>query len=408
MSASPARVAAAAALVAVDEEGAHLEDALAARLPEDRAERDLAWFLAYGVMRRRGHVDAALRELSARPLGAMDPAVRAALRVGAFELLYARTPKHAAVHQAVETVRALGAGRAHGMVNAVLRKLRAPEHLSRADELDHPAWLVDRWTDRYGAEATERWCAANAEPPPLFLVRRDRSAPPPDDAAPAEVGGRTLPGVWRVPTGDPTTRPDFQAGGWWVQDAASVAVADLVPGGEGTRVLDACAAPGGKSFRLASRGLRVLATDRDARRLKLVDEGAKRLGLPVETRVLDWTRPGHEALGTFEAVLVDAPCSGLGTVRRHPEIRWRRTEPDLLGAAALQERILGAAASHVAPGGALIYAVCSPEPEEGEAVIAQFLATHREFGVEERLSTAPPQAGEDAHFAVRMRRSTSP
>ncbi|MCA9492825.1 MAG: hypothetical protein KC621_22985, partial [Myxococcales bacterium] len=300
MTASPARVAAAAALIAVEEEGIHLEDALAARLPEDKADRDLGWFLAYGVLRHRGHVDAALRGSCSRPLGGLDPAVRAALRVGAFERLYARTRPHAVVHQAVEVVRALGAGRAHGLVNAVLRRLPGPDELdlSRADRLDTPAWLVDRWTERYGEAAVDAWCEANTEPPPLFVVAKDPSAPLPSDGAPVAVAGRTLPGVARIAPSDPTARAGFAEGAFWVQDAASVAVADLVPD-DAVRVLEPCAAPGGKSFRLASRGKQVFAADRDGRRLELLRQGAERLGLSVPTRVLDLLALDRSDVGTF-------------------------------------------------------------------------------------------------------------
>ena len=367
---SAGRRAAARALLAV-EEGAHLEDALDEVAPPPGPDRDQAWFLAYGVLRRRGHVDAALRVPLQRPIADLEPAVRTALRLGAFERLYARSPVHAVVNEAVELVKALGVGRAHGMVNAVVRRVAPAERLGRADALDHPAWIVQRWTGRYGPEATARWCEANAEPPPLFVVRRD-GAPGPE-GSPVEVRGRALPGVLRVDVAAPVpSLPGWAEGGFWVQDAASVAVADLVPVTPGVRILDACAAPGGKSFRLASRGADVLAVDRSIPRLALVREGAERLHLPIATRVHDWlTGPLGE---TFDAVLVDAPCTGLGTLRRHPEIRWRRQEPDLVRASVEQERILANAAGSVAPGGSLVYTVCSPEPEEGRIDIQKSLS----------------------------------
>lgn len=413
-SVSAARLGAARALIAT-ESGDHLEDALAEHAPTHGPDRDLTWFLAYGVLRRRGHVDAALRQVLSQPLAALDGPVRVMLRIGAFELLYARTRPHAVVHQAVEGVRALGAGRAHGLVNAVLRRLTAPPRLSEADALDHPAWLVARWKERYGADATEAWCASNAEPPSLFVVtakpkkKADGPLRLPPDASPASFRGEIVDGVYEVHAhGLVTSLPGFAEGAWWVQDLASVKVADLVPVHPGMSVLDACAAPGGKTFRLGSRGAVVSAVDRDETRLARVREGAGRLGLQVETRLHDWTTGRIGSPRTpprlFEAVLVDAPCTGLGTVRRHPEIRWRRTEPDLYTAAALQERILTSAAQHVAPGGVLVYAVCSPEPEEGEQVVDRFLAAHPAFERDVVLSTAPPQNGEDAHFAARLRR----
>ena len=403
--ANPARTAAAKALVAV-ESGAHLDDALAERAPAPGRDRELAWFLAFGVVRRRGHVDAALRVHLTRPLGGLDAEIRAVLRVGAFERLYARTRSHAVVHQAVEVARALGVGRASGLVNAVLRRVSEPHHLSRADGLDHPPWLVDRWDARYGEPATTAWCEANNHPPPLFLVERGPSSGPPLPGAVAAVGaGGSVAGVWRLAPDQAApvpTLPGFAEGRWWVQDLAAVQMADLVPVTPGSRVLDACAAPGGKAFRLTCRGAQVVALDRDAGRLERLTESAARLGLTVETHVHDW----H--VGTwpdvFDAVLVDAPCTALGTVGRHPEVRWRRQPTDLTRAAADQQAILEACSASVRPGGSLIYTVCSPEPEEGTEVVSRFLATHPDFEQEEERATVPPRHGEDAHFGVRLRR----
>ncbi len=394
-------MAAAQALVAVDE-GAHLDEALAHWAPPAGPDRDLAWFLAYGTVRRRGHVDGALRSRVSRPLGGLDAGVRAVLRVGAFEKLFARTEPYAVVHQAVEVVRALGLGRASGMVNAVLRRVAPASDLRPDEAADHPAWLLARWTDRYGEAATLAWCRANGEPPPLFVVTRGE--PPGIDAAvPASLGGQQVPGVWQVAASGPVpSLPGFAEGHWWVQDLAAVAMADLVQARPGMRVLDACAAPGGKAFRLASQGAQVRAVDRDVARLDRIQESRGRLGFDVPLQVHDWREgPLDEQ---YDAVLVDAPCTALGTIRRHPEIRWRRQPSDIAEMANHQRTILEAAAASVAPGGALVYAVCSPEPEEGRDVVANFLARHADFEQEEERATAPPENGEDAHFGVRMRR----
>ena len=406
--ASPARVAAVRALVEV-EEGAHLEEALSRLAPEPGLDRELSWFLAFGVLRRRGHVDAALRPALSRPLGSLDPEIRAVLRIGAFEHLFARTRAYAIVHQGVEVARALGLGRASGLVNAVLRRVQPAPCLTPAEALDHPDWLLSRWTERYGAEAAVSWCKANAEIPPLFLVARsDELTSLPPGRIEVSLGERYMPRCFRLepPPGGPIPGlPGFAEGAWWIQDLASVAVADLVGAGPGMRVLDICAAPGGKSFRMASFGASVLATDRSAERLQLLEVGAARLGLSIEARVHDWSGAAlSDAVSGFDAVLVDAPCTALGTVRRHPEIRWRRQLADLRIAAQLQARILEQASVAVAPGGTLVYAVCSPEPEEGSEVVESFLAEHEGFELEEGLQTAPPSQGEDAHFAVRMRR----
>jgi 16S rRNA (cytosine967-C5)-methyltransferase len=396
---------AARALIAIEESAIALEDALASLLPPRGGapdpDRDLAWFLAFGVCRARGRVDGALRQHLTRPLASVDLAVRAALRIGAFERLFARTPDHAAVDQAVELAKALGVGRAHGMVNAVLRKVAPGGDLTRGEQLDHPAWLGERWERRYGAEATEAWCRANGELPPLFLVQLGA---PPADGVPVTLRGRRLPNVYEIPPGDPSAREGFGERAW-VQDAGAVFFADLVGAGPGERVLDACAAPGGKTMRLASQGATVVAADRDRKRIDLIGATAKRLGFEnVETRLVDWQKSDASEWGNFDAVLVDAPCSGLGTVRRHPEIRWRRNERDLLGASKNQLAILASAARRVRPGGRLVYAVCSPEPEEGRDVVQAFLGAHEDFELVEKHVLAPPERGEDAHAGALLRK----
>jgi len=410
---SPARVAAALALVKVDQ-GAHVEDELARLAPADPRDRGHAWFLALGVLRHRASVDAALRPLLKRPLGGLDPEVRAVLRLGTFEKLHGRAADHAVVHESVDVVKAIGGARASGLVNAVLRKVR-PVPLSDEESLEHPSWLLARWTARYGHQATQAWARANNEPAPVSVVTADPSLQASLSEAgvqtePVQLGERVLPGVLRLvgPEGPITALPGFDEGRFWVQDPAAVAVADLVLGdapAEGLRVLDACAAPGGKTFRLLSRGAQVTAVDNVGARLQRIREGLARLGLTATLRHHDWTQgPLPDAGGPFDAVLVDAPCTGLGTVRRHPEIRWRRQLVDVLSMPELQGTILESAATHVAPGGRLIYAVCSPEPEEGEGVVQAFLQAHPEFEREQSLSTAPPAGDEDAHVAVVMRR----
>ncbi len=384
-----------------------LAEQAAALTPEDRRH---AWFLALGVLRHRSHVDAALRPGLDRPLGGLDPELRAVLRLGAFELGYGRVGAHAVVHQAVEVARAIGAGRGSGLVNAVLRRVRAPERLSRSERVDHPAWLVARWDDRYGPVATDRWCEANNEPPPLVIIGRDDTIGVDLAAAgltvePVTAGCRAVARAWRVDghRGSIEEIPGFAEGRWWVQDPSSAAVADLVRS-TGT-VLDACAAPGGKSWRLASRGARVTAIDLDPKRIQRLRDQLPRLRFDVETRVHDWEQGPIPDFPTFDAVLVDAPCTGLGTVGRHPEIRWRRTEQDLGPAAALQRRVLTAASAHVRSGGELVYSVCSAEPEEGIDVVNAFLAEHPEFALDETFASAPPEHGEDGFFGARMVRT---
>jgi 16S rRNA (cytosine967-C5)-methyltransferase len=170
---------------------------------------------------------------------------------------------------------------------------------------------------------------------------------------------------------------------------------------EGWTALDACAAPGGKSFRLATRGAAVTAVDAQARRLQKVGEGARRLGLPVQEAVHDWLRGPCATLGLYDLVLVDAPCTGLGTLRRHPEIKWRRLRSDPAAMAIRQVPILQAAAAHVRPGGVVVYAVCSPEPEEGIRVVEALQG----WSIERSLRFAPPAGDEDAFQAFLLRKA---
>ncbi|MCB9681518.1 MAG: MFS transporter [Alphaproteobacteria bacterium] len=412
--ANPGRVAAVRTLASVDA-GAHAEEALVAFLTSSTPEPDrgLAWHLVFGVLRHRSELDAALRPLLRQPLDALDGEVRAALRVGAFEILLARTSTYAAVDQAVEAARAAGAGRASGLVNAILRRVGPPDTLSRAEALNHPAWLVARWDARYGADATEAWCRANGAPPPLFVVARDdvdavqaRFAETGLIPSPASIAGEAVPGVLDLGPGVGRVEalPGFDDGAWWVQDAASAWVSDLVGPAAGT-LLDACAAPGGKTLRHAAAGWQVTAADVAPERLDALHGSLERLRLQAPVVVHDWTRGPCAALGAFDAVLVDAPCTGLGTVRRHPEIRWRRGPFDPAQAAARQAAILRAAATHVRPGGALVYMVCSPEPEEGEQVVQAFVADNPAFTVAAVRATAPPTGGEDAFWGARLVRA---
>lgn len=407
MSANKGRIAAARALTSVDSAGAHIEEALAQTLPKGR-DRSLGWFLAMGTLRRRAEVDASLSAHLREPLATLQSEVRSVLRMSAYEKLFGRSQAHAVVHQAVEVARAIGVGRASGLVNAIIRRVEPATDMSRAEILNHPAWLVARWDDRYGVDATSAWCMANLEQAPITLVvkdgkARERIATDGRTLTPVEIHGIEVPGIYRL-EGHEGPIPDlagFEEGDFWVQDAAAAAVADLANATEGLQILDACAAPGGKTFRMASQGATVTCADRDRYRLKKVRRSARRLGLTIETHIHSWTE-GPSQLGQFDVVLVDAPCSGLGTIRRHPDIKWRRIEPDLTTAAALQIDILRGAAAHVKPGGRLIYGVCSPEPEEGGGVASTFLAENGDFSMHSTLCTAPPTSDEDSHYAAVM------
>ncbi len=408
---NPARLAAARALMAVAD-GAHAEEALAALLPEEARDRGLAWRLVFGVLRHRASIDASLQRCLRQPLASLDQQVQAILRVGAFEKLHGDAKAYAVVNEAVGATRAMGVGRASGLVNAVLRRVRIPDDLARHERLEHPSWLVERWDDRYGEEATTRWCENNGKVPPISLVAKDapalaaRLAEEGIETEPVVMPEGELQGLLRLKGGAGRVEqlPGFDEGAFWVQDVASVYTADLVPDDAQT-VLDACAAPGGKTFRLLGRGKTVTAVDLKKRRLARMEGSLERLGFEATLRRHDWRKGPLPELGEVDAVLVDAPCTGLGTIRRRPEIRWRRSPLDPLKIHELQVQVITNASKHVRPGGSLVYIVCSPEPEEGPGVIEDFLKDHPDFRVDVWRNTAPPSQDEDAFQAVRLLRA---
>jgi 16S rRNA (cytosine967-C5)-methyltransferase len=389
---NPGRLAAARVLLAV-ERGAHAEDLLAEQAPAAGPDRGLAWHLVLGVLRRQGSLDAVLTRFLKKPIEKLDAVPRIAMRIGLFESALSKTSNHAAVDQAVELTRRLRLPRTSGLVNAVLRKAI---RVTLPDDplLDLPPWLQERWADHTD------WVRKLQEPAVVCLATADR-APPPLPARPATAGGDVVHGVYQaLQSGAVTSWEGFRDGGWWVMDPAAAAVAQLCQPEAGLRVLDACAAPGGKSFWLASGGATVTAVDTKPERLALLRDSATRLGLDIEVVEHDWlTGPMGEE--RYDVVLVDAPCTGLGVVRRHPEIRWRRLPSDPAAMAFRQQRILKAAAAHVREGGRLVYAVCSPMREEGEAVAASMAG----WSVSAAWSAVPPQGDEDAFQAFVLERS---
>ncbi len=391
---NPGRLAAARALLAV-EEGKNVEEALAELVPRDPADRSLAWNLAFGVLRNRAALDEAIVQAARRAIWTLDPQVATILRMGLYERTFTRTPPHAAVDQGVEATRALGVGHAGGFVNAVLRRGEVPREGDIT--LGFPQWMITRWRAALGVEKADAWLRACADPAPVHIVVREDAA-----GVAAAFQRAELPlvpvgeGVFRLPprAGRIEELPGFREGRWWVMDPAAVAVADLVP--QVDRVLDTCAAPGGKSLRLAARGMAVSATDLKPERLKRVEENAQRVGLTVRRKAHDWV--AGPLAERWPAVLVDAPCTALGLIRRHPELRWRRTEADVLAAAIRQKAILANAAKCVEPGGALVYAVCSPEPEEGPQVAATL-----GWPIEAVYSNAGNAEGADVFWGCRLR-----
>jgi 16S rRNA (cytosine967-C5)-methyltransferase len=440
---SPARALAARVLERVEADASFADLALereldARRLPARDAA--LATELAYGTLRWQRYLDWILAPHCRRPLERLDPRVRVILRMTAYQIaLLERVPPFAAVNDAVTLApRTPGVG---AFVNAVLRSFarRAPREREPApprDPIDSlatrcsfPTWLAERWVGRYGREDAEALMRALNERPPLTLrvnaLRIGRDALARRLATEEGLGGRPTryapEGLVVGPGGAPGAWRAFADGSFAVQDEASMLIARLLAPEPGSTVADVCAAPGTKTTHIAElmadRG-RVLAFDRGAERLARVREAAARLGITIiDTRegAVEDLAPGF--VDACEAVLVDAPCSNLGVLRRNPEVKWRRRPSDLSAVSRRQSEILAAAATMVKRGGRLVYATCSLEPEENEAVVRAFLRARPDFATDPAdefplaldadgwLRCLPHRHGTDGFTAVRFHRS---
>ncbi|MDA8145291.1 MAG: 16S rRNA (cytosine(967)-C(5))-methyltransferase RsmB [Thermaerobacter sp.] len=425
----------------VEEQGAFAALALAGQADRwelSPPERALCHELVEGVLRQQLYLRWRLEGASRRPWEAVDPAIRRILLLGMYQaLLLDRIPVPAAVSEAVEQAKAAAGAGAGAFVNAVLRRAVARERPLPEDpaerlpwEFSHPPWLVRRWLERLGEEETRALLAVDNRRAPLTLrantLRISREALL---EALRAAGHPAEPGSWApesvvLEAGGPVRRlPGFQEGWFQVQDEGAMLVARAVDPHPGQFVIDACAAPGGKATHLAQLmgdAGRVLAVDRQASRLGLVEQGARRLGITsLETAVLDAASLGRDFPRAADTVLVDAPCSGLGVLRRKPDIRWRRREEDVGRLAEEAGRILTGAAAAVRPGGVLVYATCTTEPEENEQVVRRFLARQPDFAPDRlagHLEPLPPGAsdgmlqlwpqrhGTDGVFICRLRR----
>lgn len=352
-----------------------LDEALARHAPGPEDE-SLARAIAVTTARRLGTIRDALAERLDKGLPS-DPAVLALLATGAAQLLFLGVADHAAVDLAVRLAQA-GPRTRHlaGLVNAVLRRLvreRDQVLAGATPRRDLPDWLAARWDRTYGPDRTDRIASVQREGAALDLSCRSD----PEGWA-GRLGGTLLPtGSVRLSDRRPVRDlPGFDEGAWWVQDAAAALPVRLAPALAGMRVLDLCAAPGGKTAQLAAAGARVTALDRSAARLERVAENLARLGLAAEVVCADARDYGAEP---FDGVLLDAPCSATGTIRRHPDIPWRRGERELATLGVVQSRLFDRAATLVRPGGWLVYCVCSLEPEEGEAQAEAFLGRRPDF-----------------------------
>jgi 16S rRNA (cytosine967-C5)-methyltransferase len=403
MSLSPARLSAFDILLRTETQEAYASELLnsermAALSPVDRR---LCMEIVMGVLRWRSWLDNLYADLISRPLERLDVEVAIALRMGAYQLVFLkRVPGHAAVNDSVSLTRRAKKSSAAGMVNAVLRKMASATPESRfvtppeatlhdqaagiaqagpmkaVEDLSsitaHPCWLVERWICTYGTAAAQEICLNDQRIPTLTLRLPDASVR--DELAQAGVElapGALLKSACRVLSGDPTHTVAYDAGRVFIQDEASQLVAALV--GKGSCILDCCAAPGGKTAVIAGRnpGAAIIAVDVHEHRARLM----RRLVHAPNVRIIAADARALPVSGFFDRILADVPCSGTGTLARHPEIKWRFEPEDLADLHARQVAILRAALQHLAPGGRLIYASCSLEPEENEQVIEEVVGT---------------------------------
>jgi 16S rRNA (cytosine967-C5)-methyltransferase len=388
-------------------------DAYLEQARQDFNVRDSAFILelVYGTLRNRALLDWILNRLSAQPVEKTDRWTRNILRLGAYQMLFLdKVPVSAAVNTSVDLAKQYG--KKHGYVNALLRNLDRsrgaisyPGTDDRAQQLavlySHPEWLVRRWTERFGAQTTEAFLLASNHPAPLVIrtntlrtTRKELKASLASEGVAAVETKYSPVGLKLVSGSGIQALSSYRKGWFMVQDQAAQLISLMLAPRPGETVLDACAAPGGKAAHLAEimqdRGM-IIALDADARRIGKIHENIRRLGIAIIKTVQgDAARYADEA---FDKILIDAPCSGLGVLRRHPDGRWTKSVRTITDRRALQKQILKNCAGLLKPGGALVYATCTTEPEENEDVIADFMLTRRrEFIIEDARSYLPPAA----------------
>lgn len=378
----PPRRVAAFVLRDINEESLTLEDALARQFAEgegpglDDRDRALVRAIVTAALRRLGTIHAALDERMPKGIPAKSGLLAEILIVGAAQILLLDIPDRAAVDLAVHHARADRRAFPYAkLVNAVLRRVAEAREaiLASPSAVDAPRWLFERWQQTYGDTTARAIMEAQRREPGVDITVKS------DAPVWAERLNGLLLSTGTVRLIDRTrisTLSGYEEGAWWVQDAAASLPARLIAARTGERVLDLCAAPGGKTAQLAAAGAIVTAVDRSPERLQRLRDNLQRLGLSAEVVAAD-VRTFNAA--PYDAVLLDAPCSATGTIRRHPDVAWTRGPDDIASLARLQRALLDHAASLVSDGGRLVYSTCSLEPEEGEEQIAGFLARHPEF-----------------------------
>ena len=423
---SPARRAAFDILRRVHD-GAFSSVLLAADDPKlKNSDRALTHELVLGVLRWQAWLDKTVEHFSKRRIESLDLPVRIALRMGLYQLRFlSRIPASAAVNESVNLVRGAKLSSAWGFVNAVLRRAireadydpgtEAQDPVEKlAIETSHPDWLIDRWMRSFGPTEAESLARANNEiPPTSFRVVHTRANA--DQimqqltAAGASVEPSTIAKhAFRVSGATAALRGLSANGQIYLQDEASQLVAQMLDARPGDRVLDLCAAPGGKTTLIADRAddnALVIAADRSATRMTTITTTAALHQLhSINAVLLDARDTLPFVPRSFDRILVDAPCSGTGTLRRNPEIRWRLANEDIANFAAAQKQFLRNAAIVLRPDGRLVYSTCSVEREENEEVIDNFISTHPDFSVEKTIRTWPHREGSDGFFIAVLER----
>lgn len=441
------RQAACSVLLRIKKTGSHADRLMDSELDADRLsgpDRGLFTELVLGVLRRQGTLDHILSQLLDQPISKLEPQVLTLLRLGLYQLVYLdRIPESAAVNESVNLAKQT-IPRAAGLVNAVLRnylrrkdtitfpELAANPVAAIATRHSHPEWLVRQWLDQLGPADAEQLAQASSRQPPLTLrvnslrTTRDellgRFSENNISASPCQHSPLGIQVAGRHPV---TGLPGFREGLFVVQDEASQMVSFLLAPLPGERVLDACAAPGGKATHLAqlmdNQG-ELLAMDIAGSKLPLIQETAQRLGIGIiNTRVADLLQAGAFPANAFDRVLLDAPCTGLGVIRRNPEAKWRITPADVTRLAIGQKAMLKNAAKLLRPSGTLVYSTCSTTLEENELVVQDFLSHHPDFVLEKldelfpeyqdlftpegMFRAWPHHHGMDGFFAARMRKT---
>jgi 16S rRNA (cytosine967-C5)-methyltransferase len=364
----------------------------------DMPERDRAFVRAVVAtgLRRLGQIEHVLAQYLARPLPEKSGPARDILIVAAAQILFMRVPAHAAINCAVEV--ACGERDARhfsGLINAVLRRMAEAGLDAETDRatlhLNAPAWLWRRWCARYGEDTAYAIAERHVEDPPLDItVKYDRQT------WAETLGGDVLPtGTVRIasPKGRIEELPGYEAGAWWVQDAAAALPARLIASPAGLHILDLCAAPGGKTAQLAAAGAHVTALDQSPARLERLKDNLARLHLTADIVVADAAR--FQSGGPYDAVLLDAPCTATGIIRRNPDIPHLKTEGDVARLSRLQAAMLDNAVQLVKPGGLVVYCTCSLEPEEGEQQVERLLAQTANIV---RIPIEPSEIGGAGHL----------